>query len=306
MSPRALAVLNPAARRGTATRRFEGVSPFLRSRFDLAVLSTDTAGRWREAMRRAVGDGVRVVLAAGGDGTVGAVASALLACPEASAITFGAVGLGSSNDFHKPFRLVRSGVPLRVDWQGARRADVGRAAFSRHGGPDTERAFLVSASVGLTARANAVFNEGRSPLRHFLQRHWVDGAVVHAALSALAAHADLRARLRVDGEARLFAVSNLSVLRTPHLSGFLRYDTPVEPGTLAVNLCHDMGRADLLLTLLALARGRFRGRPRTRSWLARRVELELDGPQPLELDGEVVEADRVAFDVLPGRLLTCA
>lgn len=306
MSPRALAVLNPAARRGTAARRFRGVSGFLRSRFDLAVLPTDPAGRWREAVGRAVGEGVQVVLAAGGDGTVGAVASALLACPAASAIAFGAVGLGSSNDFHKPFGFVLSGVPLRVDWAGARPADVGRAVFSRGGEPPGERAFLVSASLGLTAMANAVFNGGRSPLLRFLQRHWVDGAVLQAALSALATHADVGGRLRVDGEDRRFAVSNLSVLRTPHLSGVLRYDTPVEPGTLAVNLCHDMGRVDLLLTLLALLRGRFRGRPRTRTWSARRVEVELEGPQPLELDGELVEADSVAFDVLPGRLLTCA
>lgn len=307
MKPRAVAVLNPAARQWTAARRFGAVSDLLHHRFALSVLWTDPEGRWRGELAREVDRGVEAVLSAGGDGTVGAVAQALLACPGGERVALGAVGLGSSNDFLKPFDLVHAGVPLRIDLAGARQRDLGLARFSRNGEPPAERAFVVSASLGATARANASFNRDHDPLLSLLKRRWVDGAVVYAALLALARHADLRARLRVDGEEQSVALSNLSVLKTPFLSGCLRYDTPVAPdsGQLAANLCHDMSRPALLLTLLALARGRFLGRPRTRHWSARRVEVETDAPTPLELDGEVVEVRRVTFDVLPRRILAC-
>jgi diacylglycerol kinase family enzyme len=152
-----------------------------------------------------------------------------------------------------------------------------------------------------------LFNEGRASLFAFLKRHLVDGAVLYAALAALRRHVDVAGLVRVDGEEGRYPISNLSVLKTPYLSGCLHYDTPVAPdsGLLAANLCHGMSRTALVATLLGLVRGRFCGRRQTRHWLARRVEVELRKTVPLELDGEVVLARRVQFDV-PRRILACA
>lgn len=307
MKPRAVVVLNAAARHGTAERRFELVRERIGRDFDLRVVPTDLEGRWHGYVRDAIRDGAGVALAAGGDGTVGAVASALLSWPEAEHVVLGAVGLGSSNDYHKPFGALHSGVPLRIDEETARPRDVGRAVYCVNDGSSMERAFLVSASVGVTARANAIFNDSPGAVLGFLKRRWVGGAVFYAALAALARHVEIGARVRLDDEEGRFALSNLSVLKTPFLSGCLRYDTPVGPdsGLLAANLCHGMGRLGLVFTLVGLARGRFTGRPRTRAWLARRIEVDLDVPAVLELDGEVVAAQKVAFDILPRRILVC-
>jgi diacylglycerol kinase (ATP) len=308
MKPRAVVILNEAARHGTAVQRFARVADLLHDRFDLRVLRTDPQGLWRAALEDEVRAAAAVVLAAGGDGTVGDVASALLACPGSDAIAFGAVGLGSSNDFHKPFGLVHSGVPLRIDHGSAHPRDVGRALFSRNGESPTERTFLVSASLGVTARANAIFNRGSGAGLGFLKRHSVQGAIFYAALASLLRHANVAARLRMDDAEGQFAMSNLSVLKTPFLSGCLRYDTEVAPdsGLLAVNLCHGMNRRALVGILSQLARGRFAGRPQTRGWIVSRVEVDLEEPAALELDGEVVTARHVAFDVLPRRILACA
>jgi diacylglycerol kinase (ATP) len=308
MSTQAVLVLNPAARHGTSRRRFAAVSELLHREFDLTTVETDLDGRWRDRLASELRSDVPLVIAAGGDGTVGAVAAAVLDSPAGGRVALGAVGLGSSNDFHKPFRRVHGGVPLRIDRLGARPRDVARARYAGNGEAPCERVFLVSASIGVTARANARFNEGRDALLALLKRRWVDGAVINAALSAVLRHSNLPGFIRLDGEEHRVAISNLSVLKTPFLSGCLRYDTPVAPdsGLLAVNLCHGMDRAALVRVLVGLVRGRFAGRPQTRSWTTSGVEVELAEPAPLELDGELTEARHVRFDVLPRRILACA
>jgi len=308
--PPALVVINPAARHGQGAALYAGVRDAVSSRFVLREVELDRAGQWQHALAAAFSLGTRTVIAAGGDGTVGAVTSALAARRAAwplESVCLGAVGLGSSNDFHKPARMSLGSVPLRLEVESAAPRDVGRAIVASSTGERHEHAFIVSASLGVTARANALFNHS-GPAVTFLRRHWLEGGILLAALSAILSHRNLRARLSVGGEEHVCALSSLSVLKTPHLSGSLRFDTPVAPddGLLAVNLCQDMGRPRLVTTLAGLLRGRFAGRPGTRCWRVPRVGVALEGEAELELDGEVVPAREVIFDILPERMRVCA
>ena len=76
--------------------------------------------------------GVDCVIAGGGDGTVNAVLSALVTHAGAARlrrIKVGAVGLGSSNDFHKPFGTTLAGIPCRLDRHRLRDHDIGRLDY---------------------------------------------------------------------------------------------------------------------------------------------------------------------------------
>ena len=112
----ALVLLNPAARHRTGRARWSRVAGSVLGPLEAAVVETDLEGRWRRAIAAALASGVRTFVAAGGDGTVGALADAVvesrgsIALPD---ITLGAIGLGSSNDFHKPVRHARAGDEKR-------------------------------------------------------------------------------------------------------------------------------------------------------------------------------------------------
>ena len=308
----ALVVVNPAARRGTGLARYRRVAGLLEERYALSTVILDREARWRDELRQALDGGTRHIIAAGGDGTVGAVVSAIVEARGSiplESVTLGAVGLGSSNDFHKPVTRTWKGVPLRIDARNRMPRDVARARYENGTSGSRERLFLVSASLGMTARANALFNEGRGRVLGLLKTRWVDAAIVYAALAALLRHENVAGRLCLpDGGDEAVALSNLSVLKTPHLSGCLRYDTPVEPdsGRLAVNLCEGMSRSQLAFVLADLASGRFCGRRGTRHWTVDRLRVDLEAEAPLELDGEVVTARRVRFDVLPERISVCS
>lgn len=309
MSRAALVLFNPAARHHTARTRWSRVRAALGTRFALSVVESDLAGRWREEVRAAVARGVRVFIAAGGDGTVGALADALALRGPLPELVLGAVGLGSSNDFHKPVRITTAGVPARLDVEAAAPRDLGLARWLDERGRSHERVFVVSASIGVVAEANARFNQESDGLLRWLKRHFLGAAIHYAACRAIASHRGVRARLSSPGGApRSLELASLSVLKTPHLAGGLRFDTPVGPadGLFAVNLAHRRSRLGLLALLAGLARGRFRGRPGTEHRRDRSLELAGDQPFALELDGEVVRARAVRFELLEQRVRVCA
>lgn len=308
--PRALLVLNPAARKGTAPARFARVRPALEERLDLAVTETDPAGTWRAQVAQALARGTRLFIAAGGDGTVNLLINALEdqrgALP-LSNLALGAVGLGSSNDFHKPARRGPAGIPMRVDACRMAPHDVVRVRYRADDDRVRARLFLLSASIGVVAAANRCFNRGAPHLRA-LDRIWPGAAIVYAAVHTLVGYHNLPAVVAFPEGERRVALTNLSVLKTPFLAGGFRYDTPIPPddGRFAVNLCHGLSRAATFRLLVNLSRGHFAGSAGTRHWRASALEVGLDMVADLEIDGEVVQARHASFEVLEERIAVCA
>jgi len=322
MLPSSLVVLNPTAHGGRARALWSWVEPEVASYSRPEVVCTDPAGHWTDTVHRARESGVRLFLAAGGDGTVNALVNALStgdpsdgAAVEGASrepITLGAIGLGSSNDFHKPVGHRMGDVPLRVDPRHTRSRDVGLARYRDPEGQVQTRRFVISASMGLTAEANALFN-GRGRTIRWLKRKSTDSAILYAALCTIAKHQSFPAELCIEGgDGRRMSVqlTSLSVMKTPFLSGWLRFDTPVEPddGHFAVNLCDDLSRLDILRVLRELSRGRFLAcrRAGTEHFRAAKLTVRASHPVALELDGEVVRATEVTFEMSSQQLRCCA
>ena len=315
---RTLVLFNPAAGGGRAARQRGRVERAL-GEGPAQIVPLDPPGRWESAVQLALASDVRSFVAAGGDGTVSALVNTLVAVAgqqRLEGLTLGAVALGSSNDFHKPpmptcsNRLPGGGGPqARIDPGHTRPRDICRARFTDGLGRRVTRHFIISASMGVTATANALFNRGEWAQRS-LKRLSPSLAIVYAALRAIARHESLEAMIWPTAGSkagRAARLTNLSLLKTPFLSGTLRFDTPVadDDGLLSANLCDGLGRARLLRTLADLSRGRFLGRPGCSHWSTPWLKVEADRPVPLELDGEVFTASSVTFDVLPQQMEVC-
>ncbi len=306
----ALVVLNPRAHGGRGTGRFDRVRPAIEARFDAAIVVVRPDQRWRTDVRAALDRGVRRFIAAGGDGTAHALVNALVeapARPPLDEITLGAIGLGSSNDLHKPVRRTIEGIAVLLDDARAAPRDIVRCRYA-DGAAMHQASVLVSASLGVTAEANARFSAG-SPAAQRLRRISTTAAIVAAAARTIATWRDLPARLHIDGcDVSPVALTALGVLKTEWLSGRLHFGRPVDPasGDFDVALVEGRSRLQLAGDILALVRGRFDGRPGHRRWRARAVDLWLDAPASLEMDGEVVRATEAHFTLHPERIRLCA
>jgi diacylglycerol kinase family enzyme len=305
----ALVILNPRAHGGSAARRFVHVRPVIDSNFDATVVVGGPDGAWQFAVRDALERGVRLFVAAGGDGTAHALLNTLVAAPRRpplETLTLGAVGLGSSNDLHKPVRDRVAGVPVLIEARRAAPRDIVRCGYVDAAGSH-EAFMLISASLGIAAAANARFSRATFEA-HLLRRASTTAAIAWAVARTVATWRNLPAIVRIDeNEPARTALSSLSVLKTQWLSGRLRFGHPIEPasGDFDVALAVGLGRMRLLADILALLRGRFDGRPGHRRQRARSLDVRLDASAPLELDGEIVAAREVAFDMFAERIQLC-
>ncbi|MBI3070910.1 MAG: hypothetical protein HYY84_02160 [Deltaproteobacteria bacterium] len=311
-STRAFVLFSSRAGGGGAAQKWSFVRPIVERAFVPIVVEHDDAGLWRRAVCEALEHGVAVFVAAGGDGTVNALLNAVVGLRGSralDALTLGAVGLGSSNDFHKPFHRLERGIPLTIDLAARRSRDVCRLHFmesANNGSLSRSRLFIVSASVGIVANANAAFNDAAG-LQSWLKSRSTSAAILYAATRTILNHRNIVARLTLDGLAHKAAITNLSILKTPFVSGSFRFDSPVAPdnGLLSVNLCDGMTRGEALRTLFDLSHGRFLGRPKRRNWQVASLAVDATQPFAVELDGEVVTAARAEFSVLGERIGVC-
>lgn len=305
-----LVVFNPASNHGRGAARWRRLLESSAAIAALPVVTTDPQGHWRAQVADEIARGRRRLVAAGGDGTVNdlldVVVVASLDAGSLSDFTIGAVGLGSSNDFHKPGLPGIHGLPVRCDWQETRARDVCRAVCTLADGAEVERFFLINASVGVGAEANLAFNQARGILG-WLKPRWVGGAILFAVLRTILRFENLPAVLGVGEESLPVEISNLAVLKSPHVSGSFTFESPFEPasGSFRVHLAQGMRRPRLLMTLARLARGRFIGYPKTRSWEASEVRIACPRPFALELDGEVLAVTAATLEILPEKIMEC-
>lgn len=304
-------LLNPKAGGNTAAekwRRFVAASPrleeevhvhFLQEKKDMPALVNEAASR-----------GELHYVAAGGDGTVHDLLNALMQLPLAlrkNAI-LGAIGLGSSNDFHKPFEKGRmvGGVPYQIAFDHASPRDIG-VAIVRNDGVQNTIYFCINASIGITAQGNALFNRPDRPLA-WLKSHSTRSAILYAALNAIITYPNTPMIVELpSGEHAPLSLTNLGIVKNPNFSGSLRYDVPsrYDDGLFHVCVATSMGFLNRLHLLWSLTRGVFTGIPNTVSWTTPSLTVESPSPFAVELDGEIMSATKVEFSIIPSGLKVC-
>lgn len=305
-------LLNPNAGGGTAVRKFRAIESEFQSRRGPFVLAfAQSAGEARSIIAGGFASGEREFVAAGGDGTVNAlVTSIMTSVPELQrgSVAVGGVGLGSRNGFHKPLSEggVVSGIPWKTDFSSTRLRDV--VSIDLDGdGPAHRRYFLINASAGITAEAVRIVDSS-DPFLATMKRISPSAAILYAGFRAIAEFHNCRLTVESPGSPGLDAlVTNLAILKSPHLSGGLRYpfDADYGSGLLQFHLSWGLGMKGRVRLLRTLASGGAPHERCMRAWSSRRGELSANSPFVFEFDGEVVATTRVRLNVLPRHLRVC-
>lgn len=276
---------------------------------ELIWLETTPEEGGQAQTREALDRGADLVLAAGGDGTVRAVAEGLRDRGATLALLPSGTGNLLARNIGVPFSNVEEACA--VAFRGTtRRIDIGVATATREDGTTSEQAFLVMAGVGIDAMmiANA---------RPRLKRRFGWIAYVDAGVRSLPRARKLRVGYRLDDSAERSAhVSTILVANCGSLPGNMELipDGSVDDGLLDVAVVQPKS----VFGWLAIWRKvTWENRVLRKSALGRRiirftdkairtelsylrgasVGLRLETPEPFELDGDAF-GDVVALDLV--------
>jgi diacylglycerol kinase (ATP) len=268
-------VFNPAADRGRAAARREGIHAYLKGR-GIGVVWHVTRGSG-DAGRIVSGlpDGALVV-AVGGDGTVHEVAAA---CAGGRRV-MGVLPVGSGNDYVKALGIGTDlGRALEVVVGGAvRSVDTGEV----NGVPFNN-------GLGIGFDAEVAEGVGRAPalLGGFGGYLWSVGRL----LWGMKCH---EARLELDGEevpARTILVA--VALGTTYGGRFrLAPRSSLDDGAFDVVWSEEVGRAEVLRLVPAVLRGTHLAHPKIHFARAAEVEVSLTEATPAHVDGEMLPPTR--------------
>jgi YegS/Rv2252/BmrU family lipid kinase len=281
---RALAIVNPAAGGGTARADVEALLDLLRERF--AVIDVVETGLEHptatELGVRAVSEGYDVAIAAGGDGTVGGVARALVG----SDVTLGILPFGTFMNIARALEIPRDDRRAAAELiarSEMRRIDVGEVAG---------QVFFEAAGIGLDADA---FSAGRA-----IQRGRPSLAL--AALGAFLRRRGVRVKIEIDGRARWQRILQAVVSNGPWYGwGFeVAPGAVVDDGLLDLVIFGD-SKWRVLRELIAAAVDRDRP-ARGRRYRGTRITFSATRELAVHADGIVVGSLPQTFTVRPRAL----
>jgi diacylglycerol kinase (ATP) len=300
---RTLFVVNPAAGHGRGGARWEkaralaaGLWPESRAAF------TEGPGHGRALAREAALNGVELIVAAGGDGTLGEVVDGYLSVPEDARrlTTLATFPAGSGCDFAR-----HAGVPREPRaWAAAMasakrtRVDAATAVFRDGGGAPRVRHFLNVAALGLAGDVAVGVHKRGKPLGGTLT-YLLEG------LRAVAFARPRRIRLIVDGREEAPADYHLvAAANTSTIGGGMKLapGADMEDGVLDLLTVGPLSRMELLKLMPRVYAGGHVGAPGVVLRRARRVEVHADEPLPLNLDGDLDGATPAVFEALPKAL----
>lgn len=246
------------------------------------------------------------IISAGGDGSMNYLLNTLLQIPDINLdyITIGAIGLGSSNDFLKPFSQKIKNIPIRINYLGSKIAhDVGLVKYKDENNEDKIRYFIVNSSFGVTAQANFNFNNPNEILQ-FLKSTFTSGAILYAAISTIFRYKNIPCQIHFNGNYQNIKVSNINILKIPYVSGSFHYQQEILPndGKLALNICMNMTKLELLSTLIQLATGKFKVNNKRISHFIADFNINSKDPLVFEYDGETIKTKHVWITLLTRKI----
>lgn len=299
-------ILNPTAGRGRGARYRPQLEATLERAARLKSSSDGSVTRWRivettgadsaaQLARMAADNGADIVVAAGGDGTCGAVVNGLMG----SGARLGILPFGTGNDLARFLGI----APVHGSGQSSKHlelavrhillgtphpVDVGRV---------NGRWFINVAGCGFDAVVADRINRG------FRQLHGTP-AYIAATLQSLVSFKAAHLRLTLDGETHELRAMLCAVANAQGYGGGMRVapDAVMDDGLFDLCVIEEAGRWEFMRAFPLVFKGTHVTHPKVRMFRARHVVLESDPPLPVLVDGEIIGTTPAEFTLAPRAL----
>lgn len=292
MIMRTCVILNPAAGRGWSPERIRGAMSSIPGA-ELRV--SPTSDSLRRLALEAVADGFGRIVAAGGDGTVSVLASALL--DSGADVEFGILPIGTGNDL-----ALSLGLPMRADLAAdllreGEAAPIDAIHAISPGQPDREL-YAWNAVIG---GFGGLIADRLSP---GLKRRWRGLAYIRAAAAELGELRLRRVQLEIDGHRTEQMIRMLVIANGRYAGGGIPFAPVgrVDDGWLDVVVIRAASLARLAVLVPRVLAGRHLADPDVEHSRARTVRVEAEPGFWFNVDGESWVSGSATFGLRPHAL----
>jgi diacylglycerol kinase (ATP) len=270
----------------------------LARRLPYRIVSTEGPGHATALARQALREGVRFVVAVGGDGTVQEVVNGMIEDdgPVNADAVLGVVAAGSGSDFVRTFGLPGDASRAVRHLEGERvyAIDVMKAEFATPNGVEARYVPNI-AEVGLGA--DVVSRAERLPRRLGRSRYfwgfWL----------SLGRYRPTPVTVGVDRKSFEGVANNVVVANCQFYGGGMKVSPRSYPGDGLLEVQISTGPKSQAFTLLPkIYRGEHVPHPHIKELRGRLIRVEAERPLRVEGDGEVLGTTPVTFTVLPEAL----
>ena len=290
-----LLICNGRSGRGGVARALPEVEEHLRDRgLEYEIRHTEGPGHATVLARDALRDGLRFLVAMGGDGTIHEVVNGMIENDKAVSpdSVLGVVAAGTGSDFIKTFgiRALPGAAVAHLDGPNSFKIDIGKVTFTEEG-REVTRYFPNIAEAGLGAEC--VARAQRLP-------RWL-GPTVYLFAFWLTMRKHKVARVKVDLVDRTYEgpMNNLVVANGQFFGGGMKIAPKAAPtdGLLDIQIEHAR-KKDAIAMMPKVFKGAHLPHPDVKEAKRVRCSIEADRPLLIEADGEVLGYTPARFEVL--------
>jgi diacylglycerol kinase family enzyme len=305
-----IVVLNKNSGGGTALHKWNSIYKKLKLNGSAETFIVGVNGSTDKFILDSLKKGITEFVIAGGDGSINYFLNrciTLLEPENLKQIKFGAVGIGSSNDFYKPFHPNNTIgiVPYKINFKDAVKRDVGCIQYENDG-KILKKYFLINASLGITAEGNNLFNNPDFILRS-LKKMSTQSAITYTVIKNILTYKNFNVTIGGYNESFTANISNLGILKSAFFTGKLRYQSDPLPdnGLFDVHLYESLSKVKLLRLFYNLSNGKPDNSLNKKFWRTDRIKISSKNEFAVELDGEVITTKSAEFSVIPGLIKVC-
>lgn len=281
---RAHCIVNPAAGKGLSKKQWDDIwQTLLRTGYDISYQFTGGKGECFSMAKKAVDDGIELVVAVGGDGTINEIVNGIIG----SKIKLAVIPTGTGNDFVRTVNIPLDPVEaaIVVGTLQTKKIDIGKVG---------ETYFINVAGIGFDAQVAAEVNKGTKLLTGKLAYLW---AIVKAIMDFKPAKIEVSYKESKE----VWEVLVLALANARYYGGGMEIapKASIEDGLLDVVMIESMSRLEFIKSLPLLLKGEHLSHPKVKVHRWQKFSLAGDSSIHVHADGELLAGLPFDVEIMP-------
>jgi YegS/Rv2252/BmrU family lipid kinase len=300
-TPKIAVILNPRSGNGRTARTWRRLEPAVRSALgDFTLFLTQRPGHATELTRRALRDGYRRIVSAGGDGTHHEIVNGFFErlVPINPQATLALFPLGTGSDLRRTLNIPSGARAIRhLTSDTVMRVDVGRVRLTGLNGEPSVIHFINALHIGLGGLVAKRVNQGSKWMGGFL-------SFLKSVVISRLTYSNLPMTVRINGLAYSNCYLEIIVANGQydgggmHIAPYARLDS----GFFDVYTLGDVGLIDTALNIPRIYKGTLEEHSEVLYFQATTIEVETDERVLVSPDGELAGVAPLSVEVLPAAI----